>query len=262
LKELENLTQLKYLSLRDISRIFQLPSSIAQLWRLQILDLKACHNLETLPNDISSMKSLTHLILSECYLLLGMPKGIEKLNNLQVLKGFVISTPEKTPCRISDLVNLEKLRRLSIYIGREAVKRDREFEGLEDFVALKHLKISWRGSDPSYGNIHLPRRLRKLHLECFPRKSFEELFMPPKMQDEFTLRMQDVLRVRELKISGGKLESMDVDEKWLNVETLRLKYLKQLNVDVNNLKALFPRLRYVEIKQIGNYDSYMEPALD
>jgi len=68
--------------------------------------------------------------------------------------------------------------------------------------------------------------------------------------------------VRELKISGGKLESMDVDEKWLNVETLRLKYLKQLNVDVNNLKALFPRLRYVEIKQIGNYDSYMEPALN
>ena len=254
LKELGNLTQLRYLSLRGISRISELPSSIAHLWRLQILDLKACHNLKTLPNDISSMKSLTHLILSQCYLLEGMPKGIEKLNNLQVLKGFLISTPEKTPCRISDLVNLKNLRRLSIYIGREAVMRDREFEGLEDFVALEHLKISWRGSNPSYGNIHLPRGLRKLHLECFPRKSFRELFMLPKMED--------VLRVRELKISRGKLERMDIDEKWLNVETLHLKYLKQLNLDVNNLKALFPRLGYIEIKQIGNYDSYMEPTLD
>jgi len=254
LKNLANLTQLRYLSLRGISRIFELPSSIAQLEGLQILDLKACHNLETLPNDISSMKSLTHLILSQCYLLEGMPKGIEKLTKLEVLKGFVISTSEKTPCRISDLVNLKKLRRLSIYIGREAVMRDREFESLEDFVALEHLKISWRGSDPSYANIHLPRGLRKLHLECFPRKSFQELFMPPKMED--------VLTVRELNISGGKLESIDVDEKWRNVQTLRLKYLKQLNVDIKKLKTIFPGFINVEIKQIGNYDSYMEPALD
>jgi len=253
LKDLANLTQLRYLSLRGISRIFELPSSIVQLETLLILDLKACHNLETLPNDISSMRSLTHLILSQCYLLEGMPKGIDKLTELEVLKGFVISTPEKTPCRISNLVNLKKLRRLSIYIGREAVMRDWEFEGLEFVLALEHLKISWKGSDPSYGNICLPPNLRKLHLECFPRKSFEELFIPPKVHYLFPLRMQNVLRVRELNISGGKLESMDVDEKWRNVETLRLKYLKQLNVDVNNLKALFPRLRYVEIRQIANH---------
>jgi len=105
----------------------------------------------------------------------GIPKGIDKLTNLQVLKGFVISTPEKTHCRISDLVNLEKLRRLSRYIGREAVMRDREFECLKYFVALDYLKISWRGSDPMSANIHLSLDLRKLHLECFPGKSFGEL---------------------------------------------------------------------------------------
>jgi len=253
LKELENLTQLRYLSLRGISRIFELPSSIVQLERLLILDLKACHNLETLPNNISSMKRLTHLILSQCYLMEGMPKGIDKLTRLEVLKGFVISTPEKTPCRISDLEKLVRLRRLSIYIRREAVIRDREFEGLKDFVALDYLKISWRGSDPSYANNHLPPRLRKLHLECFPRKSFEELFMP--------LKMEDVLRVRELNISGGKLERLDVDRKWGNVDTLRLKYLKQLNLDINKLKISLPGLRYVEIKQIANHYSYMEPLL-
>lgn len=103
LKDLRNLKTLFYLSLRGISRISELPPSIAQLESLEILDLKACHNLETLPNYISSMKHLTHLIVSQCYFLEGMPKGIEKLTNLQVLKGFVISTSRKTPCRISDL---------------------------------------------------------------------------------------------------------------------------------------------------------------
>ena len=85
LKDLANLTELRYLSLRGISRIFELSSSIVQLETLLILDLKACHNLETLPNDISSMRSLTHLILSQCYLLEGMPKGIDKLTKLEVL---------------------------------------------------------------------------------------------------------------------------------------------------------------------------------
>ena len=103
LKELRDQEFLLYLSLRGISRISELPPSIAQLESLEILDLKACHNLETLPNYISSMKHLTHLIVSQCYFLEGMPKGIEKLTNLQVLKGFVISTSRKTPCRISDL---------------------------------------------------------------------------------------------------------------------------------------------------------------
>ncbi|ESW11880.1 hypothetical protein PHAVU_008G066800 [Phaseolus vulgaris] len=176
LKELSNLTQLKYLSLRGISRIFELPSSIAQLERLLVLDLKACHNLETLPNDISSMKSLTHLILSQCCLLEEMPKGIEKLTNLEVLKGFVISTPGKTPCRISDLVNLKKLRQLSIHIGSGVVMSNMDFKSLGDIFTLEHLKISWSVSDTRYGNIQVifPLHLRKLHLECFPGKSFRE----------------------------------------------------------------------------------------
>ncbi|WVZ08605.1 hypothetical protein V8G54_021951 [Vigna mungo] len=171
LRELRTLKLLKYLSLRGISRIFELPSSIVELESLQIIDLKACHNLETLPDDISSMKSLTHLIMFECCLLEVMPKGIEKLTNLQVLKGFLIT--EKTPCRISDLVNLSKLRRLSINIGSEAVIKDWEFSSLRNFPTLKHLKISWSVSDPRYSKIGviLPISLTKLHLECFPGKT-------------------------------------------------------------------------------------------
>ncbi|XP_047171311.1 receptor-like protein 12 [Vigna umbellata] len=179
LRELRTLKQLKYLSLCGISRIFELPSSIVELKSLVILDLKACHNLERLPDDISSMKSLTHLIMSDCCLLEGMPKGIEKLSNLQVLKGFLITTSKKTPCRISDLVNnLRKLRRLSIRIGYEAVINDGEFESLASFSTLEHLKISWSVSDPGYVKIPilLPSGLKKLHLECFPGKSLLRCF--------------------------------------------------------------------------------------
>ncbi|ESW11883.1 hypothetical protein PHAVU_008G067100 [Phaseolus vulgaris] len=248
LKELRNLTHLKYLSLRGISRIFNIPSFIAQLERLLILDLKACHNLETLPNDISSMKSLTHLILSECYLLEGMPKGIEKLKNLEVLKGFVISTPGKTPCKISDLVNLEKLKRLSIHIGSEVVIRDWEFESLEHILTLEHLKISWSGSDPRSGSfrLHFPPNLRKLHLECFPGQSL----------GEFLFNMRYLGKNMELNITGGKLESMKVDFEWKHVRVLRLKYLKQLNVDIDNFKSFFPMLKYAEIKQVSNHSKY------
>nr|XP_007139887.1 hypothetical protein PHAVU_008G066900g [Phaseolus vulgaris]ESW11881.1 hypothetical protein PHAVU_008G066900g [Phaseolus vulgaris] len=236
LKELRYLTQLKYLSLRGISRIFQLPSSIVKLEKLLILDLKACHNLETLPNDISLMKSLTHLILSQCFL-------------LEVLKGFVINTPEKTSCRIPHLVYLKKLRKLSIHIGREAMIRDREFTTLEMFLALERLKISWSNSDLRYANIliGLPPNLMKLHLECFPGKSLRGCLYGER----------HLGKCMELNITGGKLESMEVDFKSYNLDILRLKYLKKLNVDINYLKLLFPMLKYAEIKQISNH-SYTE----
>ncbi|WVZ08604.1 hypothetical protein V8G54_021950 [Vigna mungo] len=260
LKELRTLKQLKYLSLRGISRIFELPSSIGELESLVILDLKACHNLERLSDDISSMKSLTHLIMSDCCLLEAMPKGIEKLTNLQVLKGFLITTSEKTPCRIWDLAeNLTDLRRLSIRIGSEAVIRDGEFKSLENFPALKHLKISWSVSDPRYAKIaiKLPLDLIKLHFECFPGKSFKKVFTTHEYMPS------------ELNITGGKMESMsDYFSMWkVNIQSLKflrqlntlkilpLKYLKQLNVEVDDLKRFFPWLEYVEIKQISNHSN-------
>ncbi|XP_014519570.1 uncharacterized protein LOC106776602 [Vigna radiata var. radiata] len=232
LRELRTLKHLKYLSLRGISRIFELPSSIAELESLLILDLKACHNLERLPDDISSMKSLTHLIMSDCCLLEGMPKGIEKLTNLQVLKGFLISTSEKTPCRISDLRNLIKLRRLSINIGREAMIKDGEFESLKYFSALQHLKISWSTSDLRYAQfpIYLPKNLTKLHLECFPGRSLLEFFCAEDYKNDIKIRYTIP---RELHVTGGKLQIIN-DIRMPSVEILRLKYLKQLNVDIDS----------------------------
>jgi len=50
---------------------------------------------------------------------------------------------------------------------------------------------------------------------------------------------------------------MEVNFEWGIVNILRLKYLKQLNVHINDLKSLFPELKYAEIKEISNH-SYTE----
>ncbi|KAG5138314.1 hypothetical protein JHK82_023045 [Glycine max] len=245
------------LSLRGISRIFELPPSIVKIESLRILDLKACHNLETLPSDISSLRWLLYLNLSECYLLDRMPKGIENLTGLRVLKGFVLGSSSKTPCRISDIAaRLKRLERLSIRIGSGAVIQDGEFESLEELSKLEHLKISWGVFDTRYIDIQIsvPSSLKKLHLEGFPGQNIPEWLKPSKLPQE--------LELRELHITGGKLKSLDHGENndW-GVEMVYLKYLKDLDVDLEHLRKLFPSLRYVEIKQILN-QPYLEWSIN
>ncbi|KHM99662.1 Disease resistance RPP13-like protein 4 [Glycine soja] len=257
LKELSGHEYFRCLSLRGISRIFELPPSIVKIESLEILDLKACHNLETLPSDISSLQSLWYLNLSECYLLDRMPKGIENLTVLRVLKGFVLGSSSKTPCRISDIAaRLKRLERLSIRIGSGAVIQDGEFESLEELSKLEHLKISWGVFDTRYIDIQIsvPSSLKKLHLEGFPGQNIPEWLKPSKLPQE--------LELRELHITGGKLKSLDHGENndWV-VEMVYLKYLKDLDVDLEHLRKLFPSLRYVEIKQILN-QPYLEWSIN
>ncbi|KAL7182190.1 hypothetical protein ACSBR1_040989 [Camellia fascicularis] len=104
LNALKNMKQLRFLSLRGISLIKELPQFISQLTNLEIIHLKACHNLEVIPNWIGLLKGLTHLDISECYLLDHMPKGLGALFKLQVLKGFIIGdSKDKNSCTINDL---------------------------------------------------------------------------------------------------------------------------------------------------------------
>ena len=92
---LNGLTSSKELSLQGISLITELPNSIGKHNNLLILDLRECHNLKVLPKEIAQLMNLGYLDLSDCYLLACMPKGQWKLVELQVLKGFVISNPQK-----------------------------------------------------------------------------------------------------------------------------------------------------------------------
>ncbi|THG17403.1 hypothetical protein TEA_029776 [Camellia sinensis var. sinensis] len=146
LDNLKHMKHLRFLSLQGISRISELPGSISKLTRLMILDLRACHNLEILPDGIDSLKCLTHLDMSECYLLGNMPKGLSSLLELKVLKGFVVgNSTGKKSCSLDDLVNLQKLRKLSIYTSVEDFPRKNELESLSKFEKLRTLTIAWGG---------------------------------------------------------------------------------------------------------------------
>ncbi|KAL5124568.1 hypothetical protein HKD37_02G004944 [Glycine soja] len=187
---------------------------------LEALDLKACHNLETLPSDISPLRYLIHLDLSQCYLLDRMPKGIENLIRLRVLKGFVLGSSSKTPCR--------NIRSCEFEIPK-AIQHTYSKWGydprLKVLSKLEHFKISWDVFDTS------------CILKAFLTKIFQK---PSKLPEGFT----------QLNITGGKLKSLDDGENdnifW------HMQILKLLDINLTNLQELFPLLRYAEIKQILN----------
>ena len=244
LKGLGAQKNLKYLSLRGISRIAELPPSIVNLTSLEILDLKACHNLETLPNDFSLLRKLTHLDVSECYLLERMPKGLDTLTSLQVLKGFLIGDSKTTPCRLGDLGKLPRLRRLSIYIGSAAEIQGDTRDSLENTSSLRCLTITWvlRSNSESRDKVKkqsfsFPPRLQKLDLRAFPLEAPPKWLTPTKLKS-----------LKKLYIRGGGLGKFDFGEqdKW-EVEILCLRYLENLRInslDWDNLNQYFPRLKY------------------
>ena len=244
LKGLGAQKNLKYLSLRGISRIAELPPSIVNLTSLEILDLKACHNLETLPNDFSLLRKLTHLDVSECYLLERMPKGLDTLTSFQVLKGFLIGDSKTTPCRLGDLGKLPRLRRLSIYIGSAAEIQGDTRDSLENTSSLRCLTITWvlHSNSESRDKVKkqsfsFPPRLQKLDLRAFPLEALPKWLTPTKLRS-----------LKKLYIRGGGLGKFDFGEqdKW-EVEILCLRYLENLKInslDWDNLNQYFPRLKY------------------
>ncbi|CAL5378532.1 unnamed protein product [Camellia sinensis] len=263
LKELGAQKHLRYLSLHGISRITALPPSIVKCVNLEILDLRACHNLERLPSDIGALRKLTHLDVSQCYLLESMPKGIEKISSLQVLKGFVIGRSRKNPCKLGDLGQLKKLRKLSIHIGSNAVTEEGELNKLKEITSLRILTISWgqvgtktapNGQAPQLTetasfkmrSFSFPPKLVKLDLRCLPQEKAPEWLKPSNMEE-----------LKRLYIRGGALVRLDPEEnkKW-KVEILRLKYLKNLKLEGKILQKDFPDLVYFEkikCRQIGPY---------
>ncbi|CDP08025.1 unnamed protein product [Coffea canephora] len=246
-------TSLRYLSLRGVSRVTNLPRSVFKLVSLEILDLHACHSLEKLPSDISALRNLTHLDVSECYLLESMPDGIHKLSALQVLKGFVIGRVGRNPCKLSQLAQLKNLRKLSIRIGNEAVGEG-EFSNLKDFEALEILVISCGAvTEAALETFSVPPKLKKLDLRCIPLQSMPDWLQPGVLQD-----------LKKLYIRGGELKSLKNQggQTW-NVKILLLKYLKHLKVDELELQHMFPEVVYLEKIKCNktDQDTYDPPII-
>ena len=253
--------QIKYLCLRGISRITALPASIGELSNLMILDLHACHNLERLTESITSLQMLTHLDVSECYLLEGMPRGIGLLTELQVLKGFVIGgSTSNYNCRVAELVRLEKLNKLSVYIGSKVAVTGDELNELENIKGLRSLTITWAVSVLSKGkdqqasvatamltSLSLPPNLKKLDLRCFPGKKIPSWLSPSKL-----------LGLKKLYFTGGMLNTFgdgSTSEMW-KVEILRLKFLDDLEVEWTQLHEAFPNLTFLEVFRCSKLESF------
>ncbi|CDY26369.1 BnaA02g24010D [Brassica napus] len=183
--------------------------------------MKACYNLEKLPDKIDSLKALTYLDITDCYMIDRMPKRLSWLDNLEVLKGFVVSdaTDVETFCLLSELKHLKKLRKLSINEHNKA-------ESTSGAVAV-----------PS----HLPEKLMKLDLQCFPDAELPTLLEPGKLRT-----------LEKLYIKGGtKLtgfgKSVPEEPTECSVKVLRLKFLPRLKVEWRELRELyFPKLEFLD----------------
>uniref|UniRef100_A0A0D9V6S0 Disease resistance R13L4/SHOC-2-like LRR domain-containing protein n=1 Tax=Leersia perrieri TaxID=77586 RepID=A0A0D9V6S0_9ORYZ len=244
----------------SISRIITLPASIGELSNLMILDLHACHNLERLTERISSLQMLTHLDVSECYLLEGMPRGIGLLTELQVLKGFVIGgSTSNYSCRVAELVRLENLNKLSIYIGSKVAMTGDELNELENIKGLHSLTITWAvsllkkgeeqqtsGATAMLTSLSLPLNLQKLDLRCFPGEKMPSWLSPSKLW-----------RLKKLYFTGGMLNTLgdgSMSEVW-KIEALRLKFLNDLVVEWTQVHETFPYLTFLEVYMCRKLES-------
>ncbi|KAH7837879.1 hypothetical protein Vadar_019218 [Vaccinium darrowii] len=250
LHELKKLKCLKFLSLRGISMITELPSFISMLNDMKILDFRACHNLELIPDNISLLKNLTHLDMSECYFLEYMPDGIAELSNLEVLKGFIVGDYES--CTLDDLSRLPKLRKLNIYTNSEYFPSGFELEEIAGLEGLQKLTINWGGHQIGGNRHQLPPELQKLDLQGFPGTRAADWLRPGEETNHKMLK-----NLKKLYIRGGKLRDVDrlYDEPW-SVEILRLKYLSELKIDWRQLRLLFPKLIYLHQEECPMFSNF------
>lgn len=275
LSEIGLLKNLRYLSLRGLSRLTELPKGIQGLKKLTILDMHGCQNLVNV-KITTPLKQLTHLDLTECYMLEHIGRGITSLSELQVFKGYVFATGTQgnKACRVQDLRRLKKLQKLTISIATEANVGRGDMAELKHLTSLHKLTITWseiprildgdsdhmkrkrEGLLEKWTSFDIPHDLLKLDLRCYPKK-------------ELNLKVHKNLK--KLYLRGGELEKFSIDEpnpsnssdKTNCITTLRLRYLKNFNMDWEEIRTVLKDIEYVEIvpkdeRLMKNVDNYQK----
>uniref|UniRef100_A0A0E0CLS6 Disease resistance R13L4/SHOC-2-like LRR domain-containing protein n=1 Tax=Oryza meridionalis TaxID=40149 RepID=A0A0E0CLS6_9ORYZ len=185
LNAIGNLKKLRYLGIRGLSKLTELPENVNKLQQLEVLDVRGCQNLTCLMSStVRNLRQLTHLDLTECYMLEYIGREITSLSELQVFKGFVFGfdTPRRyvfrcqdrhacrvfkdfgigldTPrrcvfhyqdryaCRLQDLKAMKNLRKLSINVTTDANVDKNDMGQLKHLESLQSLTITW-GELPS-----------------------------------------------------------------------------------------------------------------
>ncbi|AQK52947.1 Leucine-rich repeat (LRR) family protein [Zea mays] len=247
-----SLKNLRYLSLRGLSRLTELPKGIESLKKLEILDMRGCQNLARVSAGvIKQLKQLTHLDLTECYMLEHIGRGITSLTELQVFKGFVFATGTrgKEACRIQDLRRLKKLQKLTICITTDANVGKREMADLKYLASLRKLTITWseipsileggtkkarekrRGLVKTWTSFQLPPDLMKLDIRCYPKEELE---------------LECNEKLERLYLRGGDMRRCSTKEP-SSIKTLRLRYLRHFEMGWSDIRSKFEKLEYVEI---------------
>ncbi|KAF3536792.1 hypothetical protein F2Q69_00023765 [Brassica cretica] len=186
--------------------------------------MKACYNLEKLPEKIDSLKALTYLDITDCYMIGRTPKRLSWLDNLEVLKGFVF-TVSQLFVDIQDFSSLEKLKVTWGGIS-EHNKAEPSAGAAKEFIRSMTRLPSSSVPEPKVHKApkkvaapsHLPEKLMKLDLQCFPDAELPSLLEPGKLRT-----------LEKLYIKGGtKLtgfgKSVPEEPTECSVKVLRLKF--------------------------------------
>ncbi|VVB12475.1 unnamed protein product [Arabis nemorensis] len=198
---------------------------------------------------MDSLQSLVYLDMTGCQMLEWIPMRLALLNNLEVLKGFVVSDTsyEGVACNLNYLKKLKKLRKLSTEIHRDDISVHQLMEDLIKLKALTSLKVTWkrdlniaRAEKPKEFTKSLPDQLKKLDLQGFPHKELPTWLHPHNLR-----------HLKKLHIGGGRLLKGfgDLPGKATEcaVDVLRLTSLPKLRIGWIELKQLyFPKLTFLE----------------
>ncbi|XP_030499332.2 disease resistance RPP13-like protein 4 [Cannabis sativa] len=246
LSQVGSLQHLTYLGLSNTHPLVLLPPSLEKLQNLQILDVSYCQNLKSIPTYIVTFKKLRVLDASHCGSLDFLPKGLGRLSQLEVLLGFKPAKSNQLEgCRIGELKNLMRLRKLGLQLTRGDEIADTEVHSMVKLPELQHLSISCfdsHGDDiiAKLDKFFPPEQLHELSLKFYPGK------ISPMWLNPISLPM-----LRYLSICSGNLCKMnrgfwgdDNTSVW-RIEGLLLESLSDFEEEWSKVKQVMPSLRVV-----------------